>query len=595
MTKPATHRTVGRIRGRAVLGLTAFALAVTIASASRSAEDDFGVGTGADGEYIAGTANEIVNAYTPVIVAAPASATSLVVGSTAAFAAGDIALVLQVKGEDVTSHTTDPPADVNAAAIGVGQYDLVKVTATSATTLTVTPPLTNAFDESGAQVVRVPQFTTVGIVDGASITAKAWDGVTGGVVAILARDAITGSRSGTIHANGRGFRGGNRSNPFCLAPCNTGNAGSGPIDETTGNTGGKGESFDPRAEAFGPSGCGIGARASGGGGGGHINAGGGGGGNAGPGGRGGNGWNSGAPFGGYPGAGLGARLIDRLTFGGGGGGGQQDNGPARASASTVSRGGAGGGIVWARTRELIVPAAITANGSNGSNAASDGAGGAGAGGSVLVRTVDYASCTLRANGGNGGTSAGHGPGGGGGPGRVRVELRSGTCATEAEAGNRGAGGLGTVKDPGDPSTSPVEDAGGALFGCVDGSICPNEKPVCDPVARACRKCATNADCTVGTCAPSGACVVTPDAGPDAGDAGDGGDATVPDAGRDANGPIDGDDGAGTSADEELGGGGCTCSESPTGGSRGAWGGLVGLVALAIGWRASGRRRRRRDD
>ena len=65
-------------------------------------------------------------------------------------------------------------------------------------------------DTAGAQVIRVPQYTTLTVSTGASIVAPAWDGTTGGIVAMTARDGVTLSGTGKIDVSGLGFRGGAR-------------------------------------------------------------------------------------------------------------------------------------------------------------------------------------------------------------------------------------------------------------------------------------------------------------------------------------------------------------------------------------------------
>ena len=45
-----------------------------------------------------------------------------------------------------------------------------------------------AFSASGAQVISVPEFTTVSVPAGTSVSATPWDGAVGGVVAFLLSD-----------------------------------------------------------------------------------------------------------------------------------------------------------------------------------------------------------------------------------------------------------------------------------------------------------------------------------------------------------------------------------------------------------------------
>lgn len=593
----------------AVLGASA-----TIGGFVHSAPDTSGLGSGADGAYTATTAADIVNKYAAVTAAA---GTSVTVASAADFGVNDMILVLQVNGATLTSTSVDPPAAVNLSTAAVGQYDVVKITAKNGDQLTVTPALQGTYRATGAEIVRIPQYTNVTIPDTTGIVAKPWDGTTGGVVAFLATGAVNAVGTGKIDATGAGFRGGNRSKTFCDTLGCAANAVWPEIvdDPDCNESAGKGESFDSRAEAFGDTGCGVGARGTGGGGGGYINAGGAGGGNGGPGQRGGNGWNSEQPIGGYPGAAVTGTLADRLTFGGGGGGGQQNNSAPREDAANEGRGGAGGGIVWFRASQLSIPAGVDANGQPGFFGNSDGAGGGGAGGSVLVRIVDTANCgALRANGGNGGDIGGHGAGAGGGVGRIRIESRGGACAGETIPGTIGVGNSTGIPPAGTPPAPPVEDAGSTAFGCIaDAGTCTGTTPTCDTTSRVCRACQA-ADCTGATpiCASDGRCVApTPDAGPDAGNGGsdgggggsDGGGGVVnpkTDAGDGGGGaiPIEGTDGAdggsGSSAgpgesDDAAEDGGCSCKTSSSDSSP-----VGGIAAVVIGLALLGRRRRRED-
>src|SRR5688500_14472676 len=57
-----------------------------------------------------------------------------------------------------------------------------------------------------AQFVKVPEYPHFNLGSGNSITAPAWDGSTGGVIAFRANN--TARIAGTISVNGLGFRGG---------------------------------------------------------------------------------------------------------------------------------------------------------------------------------------------------------------------------------------------------------------------------------------------------------------------------------------------------------------------------------------------------
>ncbi|PZD72732.1 hypothetical protein C1752_03321 [Acaryochloris thomasi RCC1774] len=257
------------------------------------------------------------------------------------------------------------------------------------------------------QVTRTPQYNEVSLAPG--LTASAWNGSTGGVLALDASGQINFNGS-TIDVSGRGFRGGGGR-------------------QLTGGTGGADTDYrnlatrnfhSPKAEGIAgtpqflydgstalvntgvegyPEGShwrGAPGNAGGGGSDGNIvsndqNSGGGGGGNGGNGGRGGNAWNSQEPYGGFGGA-LFPGAAQQVVLGGGGGAGTRNN-----STGIQSSGGRGGGIVLIRANRLTGTGTINANGTMGPAPANDGAGGGGAGGSIVVTTQAGGLSTLTTN------------------------------------------------------------------------------------------------------------------------------------------------------------------------------------------------------
>jgi hypothetical protein len=328
-------------------------------------------------------------------------------------------------------------------------------------------------------VIRVPRYQTATL--GAGLTAAAWNGRTGGVLAVDV--AGTATLGATVSVDGLGFRGG-------LSVSLDGGAGANTDYRTTGATptnGYKGEGIagTPRNLTFvpGPSGTdgyprgdkARGAPANGGGGGtdgapasNSQNSGGGGGANGGNGGTGGNTWSSNLPRGGFGGTAV-AASATRIVLGGGGGAGSVNdcsNGP----------GGNGGGIILLRAESLAGAGTLSARGASAPSAGQDGAGGGGAGGSVVVVTASgtLAGLTVDVRGGNGGYSnlasppapapgpaclsgTAHGPGGGGGGG---VALLSGVAGTALVAG--GVNGLTNL-------TSGVHDGATQTYGATAGT------------------------------------------------------------------------------------------------------------------------------
>ena len=333
------------------------------------------------------------------------------------------------------------------------------------------------------QVVLVPQYTTATLpVSG--LTASAWTGTTGGVLALDASSTLT-LNGATVSVDGLGFRGGagmqlqggggantdyRQTAPVAGytgvaeagwdAPKGEGIAGTPTWVESGGTFLSSGTNYpNGTAGVDGSMARGAPGNAGGGGtdsdpnganpGGNDQNAGGGGGGNGGGGGFGGDSWNTNLSLGGEGGAAFPA-TINRVAMGGGGGAGTRNNSPGDNQASS---GAAGGGIIIIRAFALSGTAAFTANGVSAYNGtANDAGGGGGAGGTIVVLSANggEGGLTLQANGGNGGNAWStqpysladrHGPGGGGGGGVVLVSAAPASISTTG-------GAAGTTLNPG---------------------------------------------------------------------------------------------------------------------------------------------------
>ncbi len=347
----------------------------------------------------------------------------------------------------------------------------------------INPYATVARDDAGGtrrgqrtyQVIRVPRYNNATL--GATLTAYAWDGRVGGVLAIDVAGTL-GLGGAMISVDGLGFRGGigqaltgartglqagYRSPDADPASGRKGEGIAGTAVSLTQTPGGTGTDGFPQGDrqrgapgnAGGGGNAGDSANAE--------NSGGGGGGNGGAGGQGGNTNASNLAIGGWGGA-VFAPTLGRLALGGGGGAGGRNNaGP--------SHGAAGGGIVLIRTDLVTGTGTITARGASGVCNANDGAGGGGAAGSIVFLAgsgaaftagtgPDLQGLTLIATGGTGGnanTNVGcvagsanaHGPGGGGGGGVVFHSDNVGAGPTVSLTG--GANGVTrTPAAPGGP-------------------------------------------------------------------------------------------------------------------------------------------------
>jgi uncharacterized repeat protein (TIGR01451 family) len=441
---------------------------------------------GKDGALTVSAANTVVNTTTTLSAAATAGATTITVASAAGITVGDVLLVYQAQGATISTANVNTYGAVSALN-NAGRYEFVSVAGISGTTITLgtfcdTTPLRFSYT-GGAQVVRVPQYSALIVNAGASIVPTAWNGSTGGVVALIVDGNAT--INGTINANALGFRGGAIDNVTTAAGTDVATY----VATTTADGAEKGESIAGSQATYDGLGgrYNRGAPANGGGGGNAHNAGGGGGANGGSA----IGWNGqgvpdtsvagwvtawnidgtltastnspGGGRGGYtygasdqnaltvaPGTaswggnsrrergGLGGRPLannpsivgdTRLFFGGGGGAGDGNNGAASAGAR-------GGGLVYVIANAVAGSGSLQANGGTATNTVpghNDAPGGGGGGGSVVLVAPSAGGLSLAANGGNGGNqliggNESEGPGGGGGGGYIASPAGTGTVA-----------------------------------------------------------------------------------------------------------------------------------------------------------------------
>ena len=292
------------------------------------------------------------------------------------------------------------------------------------------------------QVIRVASYYN--LIIGNTITAPAWDGITGGVMVIYVTSNLN-MNSHVISAAGAGFRGGGgvqltggaggSNTYFRTQSANPYNASKGEgIAGMPRYINNNGTLLDNGAAVEGyPNGSfAMGAPGNAGGGGtdgaplaNSHNSGGGGGGNGGAGGKGGNSWSSNLPAGGEPGAAFSQVSTSRLVMGGGGGAGSTNDGTGTPANGMASSGAAGGGIVMIYANHIIGTGTIDVSGADANiTVTRDASGGGGAAGSVIIAASSgLTGATVTANGGKGGNNTGggggpHGPGGGGGAGVI---------------------------------------------------------------------------------------------------------------------------------------------------------------------------------
>lgn len=372
--------------------------------------------------------SQVVNGYAKVTGLSGATVSVSAVNETAdSFENGEKVMLIQMQDNVIGSNITNANTFGTISGIGsAGNYEFLTISThtevsglPNTMTFTSAPTRTYTFTaNSSVQIVSLRRLGAPNFSTTSAMTALAWNGDIGGVVAIEVLGTLTLNHS--INANYAGFRGGLKST----------NDGAGCLNSFyfTASTsyGFKGEGIHKNTNVNFTNA--RGKIANGGGGGLTHNSGGGGGGNVSTGGTGGIGWQCTAANTGH---GLGGQTLmpyysqNRIFMGGGGGGGQMNN-------SVATNGGNGGGIVYIKANQIVTsnvcttPISITAQGQTSANSGNDGSGGAGAAGAVVVYANSFAftsACpvTFSANGGTGGSvgnSGTHGAGGGGGQGSV---------------------------------------------------------------------------------------------------------------------------------------------------------------------------------
>ncbi|WP_434391121.1 adventurous gliding motility protein AgmC [Melittangium boletus] len=455
MDHPLGQTREGGVSGRPryVWARVLLLLALLSADAVMAEPDTFAVGKGTNGTLTADTST-VVNAYAHVTSPlAPGDLTVSIDGVMAgtetgrnqpdtAFKNGDLVMILQTTGA-VPSIQTGLTTAVDLGTYGVGRWEFARLKEpVSSSVLALDKPLLHGYPATATQVIRVPEYTTVTVGNAKSITARDWNGRSGGVIAILASNSVTITGTGLIDASGQGFRGGRYVAGSDTALTCTGNSGSSPDHAQKGEGMDSTRYFDS-GDLGRSEGAGRGNFANGAGGGICPAAGGGGGGNAAAGGRGGDATSTTGDRGGMGGVQLLYSLLNRLTFGGGGGSGHGTRTPVLTSPT--SDGGSGGGIIFIRAGTLNLTGStgtpIRAFGNPGLGGAeplvglgrADGGGGGGAGGTVVVRLMGMLQCSTSSSidvkGGAGGTAdTGANPtpglGGGGAGGRVLYQMGS---------------------------------------------------------------------------------------------------------------------------------------------------------------------------
>ncbi|MBN2481276.1 MAG: gliding motility-associated C-terminal domain-containing protein [Bacteroidales bacterium] len=366
----------------------------------------------------------IVNHYLAVDAVLPDRVGVIETAELAYFEPGDKVLIIQITGgelndEDDTGweNFLTKNVRVHKTFNNTGKFEVLQldeiVESEGKKFVVFTDNLSNTYDQGEKiQLVRFIEGETVTVTG--TVTARDWDGATGGVVAIIGMDSI--KLNANIDVSHQGFRGGAVPSENYTAGCRQDIDGA--VVDTLyflpthlNRSGNKGEGI---ITVNWPYTKGTGFALNGGGAGNGLFSGGAGGSNYSLGGDGGQqSSNCGAyltpAWGGY-----GCYLIytpvrRQIIMGGGGGSG------VKSSSATASKGGDGGGIVILITEIIDGNGnSILADGENAGTAAGSGGGG-GAGGTILIDATVYGDAfNIYAKGGDGGSTNDNCTGSGGG-------------------------------------------------------------------------------------------------------------------------------------------------------------------------------------
>jgi gliding motility-associated-like protein len=359
----------------------------------------------------------IVNVYAKVVTAYTTPLTdSIVKDNTAGFKKGDTVMIIQMNGADISLLNSNLD---NMNATGLYEFNIIQ--SISGNKIKFVSNMVNPYNAAeGVQLIRVPSYRYARV--NGDLTCSAWDGNTGGVIALITNDTL--ELNANMDASAKGFAGGSKTtgSSVCYLSPNKLNY----LVSANDSAGLKGQGIVKNAFLYKR---GRGAIGNAGGGGNGFGSGGGGGGGSRKGGDGGRVSgntlycaNNDSMIGGVGGkippeyfAGTTSGTRDRIYLGGGGGAGRGIN------PGDLANGGAGGGIVLIITNTLKTNNyVIRANGESVVKGAINeaGSGGGGGGGSILLAADKLVgSLNIEAKGGKGGNTdhcSGQGGGGGGG-------------------------------------------------------------------------------------------------------------------------------------------------------------------------------------
>lgn len=161
----------------------------------------YGFGNGSDLNKVVSIENEIINNYSHLTSSCNKDDTSITVNNASLFTVNQEIMIYQ------TQHFSE-----------AGCFEYKKIVSIEGSILNLDKPLernyySGIFNNSdgclSAQIVSVPNYLNLTINSNCSITAKSWDGYSGGVVVFRVKEVFT--NNGKINTTGKGYRGGRAS------------------------------------------------------------------------------------------------------------------------------------------------------------------------------------------------------------------------------------------------------------------------------------------------------------------------------------------------------------------------------------------------
>jgi len=144
----------------------------------------------------------VINSYTKV-TAVP-TATTLTVTSASGFAAGNKVIIMQMQGASINTNPDSSIFGSITAINNTGNYEVATIASVAGSTVTLSSPLVKSYTPSGnVQLITLPQYNGGATVTD-TLTAAAWNGTTGGVLALESCGTIT--LNANIDVSNKGFR-----------------------------------------------------------------------------------------------------------------------------------------------------------------------------------------------------------------------------------------------------------------------------------------------------------------------------------------------------------------------------------------------------